>query len=140
MPSLTMLALATTLAVANPAPLATPEQTKAICGEAASKFGDNDSDAAFALLGKHWTLPAEEVTNLAYQTKSQLGMVAGRFGAPIGAEHVRTSMAGQSYLSHVFLIKYENHALRFTCTFYRPRETWVVNAVLWDDKVQQLFD
>ena len=58
--------------------------------------GDNDSDSAFALLGKHWSLPAEEATNLAYQTQSQLGTVVGRFGSSIGAEYVRTSMTGQS--------------------------------------------
>jgi hypothetical protein len=58
--------------------------------------GDDDSDAAFALLGKHWTLPAEEATNLAYQTRSQLGTAVARFGSSIGAEYVRTSMTGQS--------------------------------------------
>jgi hypothetical protein len=60
------------------------------------RAGDDDSDAAFGLLGKHWTLLAEEATNLAYQTKVRLGTVVGRFGSSIGAEYVRTSMTGQS--------------------------------------------
>lgn len=35
--------------------------------------------------------------------------------------------------------KFENHAHRFVCIFYRPEDEWLVNTVHWDDQATLLF-
>ena len=119
---------------------ATKEQSRLVCEQAASRFAAGDHEGAYGALVPHWPLPAEEIRNLGYQTKTQMAMVGERFGKGIGAEFVETITAGDSLLRHIFLIKHENHALRFSCVFYRPRDGWLVNSIVWDDKPQALLD
>lgn len=118
----------------------TAEQTQAICGEAAALFASGQHDRAYESLEPHWPLPKEEIQNLGYQTKMQMGMVGDRFGDSIGAEHVQTISAGSSLVRHVFLIKHQKHALKFSCVFYKPEDTWLVNAIVWDDQAHTLVD
>ena len=119
--------------------LTSTDQTQKICAQSAEKFASGDPDGAYALLANYWPLPKEEIQNLGYQSKTQLGMVSARFGAPVGAEHAQTTLVGQSLVKHLFLIKFENHALRFSCIFYKPRNKWLVNAVIWNDQLQDAF-
>ena len=116
----------------------TVEKTQALCSAAAALFASGQHDRAYESLLPYWPLPKEEIQNLGYQTKTQLGMVGDRFGKPLGAEHVETIAAGDSLVRHVFLIKHERHALKFSCVFYKPKESWLVNAILWDDKAHTL--
>ncbi len=115
------------------------EQTKDLCTRAAALFATGDADEAYEILTPHWPLPKEEIQNLGYETKSKLGMVAERFGASIGAEYVGTAVAGHSLIRHTYLIKRENHALRFACTFYKPKDKWLINGVFWDDSLTELL-
>ena len=121
------------------APLKTAEETKTLCSAVAQKMGAGDSDAAFDLLSANWPLPSEELKQLAYQTKSKLEMVSSRFGAPLEAEYVRSASAGNSFIRHYYLVKFEKHALRLSCTFYRPKDSWIVNGITWDDSPDQLL-
>ncbi|HEY4530520.1 MAG TPA: hypothetical protein VIG97_09395 [Luteimonas sp.] len=114
------------------------EQTHAICGGAAALFASGEHDRAYESLLPYWPLPKEEIQNLGCQTKTQMGMVGDRFGQPLGAEHVETISAGNSLVKHVFLIKHEKHALKFSCVFYKPKDSWLVNIILWDDKPHTL--
>ena len=116
----------------------TTEQTQAICGGAAALFASGEHDRDYESLLPHWPLPKEEIQNLGYQTKTQMGMVGDRFGQSLGAEHVETIPAGESLVRHVFLIKHEKHALKFSCVFYKPKNTWFVNTIHWDDKPHTL--
>lgn len=115
-------------------------QTREICAEAAALLGSGESDKAYDVLLPFWPLPKEEVQNLGYQTRSQLAMVSDRFGTVIGAEYASSKAVGDSLIKHNFLIKYEKHALRFSCVFYKPRDRWYVNAVTWDDKPHSLLE
>ena len=135
-----VLVLALLAGNAAAAELTTGKQTQELCASAANKFATGDIDGAFELLATQWPLPREEILNLGYQSKSQLGMVSTRFGKALGAEFVRTDTVGTSLVRHVFLIKHENHALRMACVFYKPKAAWMVNSVVWDDKPQNLFD
>lgn len=114
------------------------EQTQAICEGAAALFASGEHDRAYESLLPYWPLPKEEIQNLGYQTKTQMGMVGDRFGQSLGAEHVETISAGNSLVRHVFLLKHEKHALKFSCVFYKPKDKWLVNTILWDDKPHTL--
>jgi hypothetical protein len=114
--------------------MASAADTKGLCGAAAEKFGKGDIQRAFADMGPHWPLAREEIDALATESRKQMGMVGTRFGTYVGVEHIRTSQAGDSFLRQLFAIKFENHALRFSCAFYKPRDRWLVNTINWDDK------
>lgn len=114
--------------------LASIQDTKDVCTRSAASFAQGDVDGAIAVLAPHWPLPQAELDASAYQSKSQLDMVSKRFGSPIGSEFVRSTEAGKSFVRHTFAIKYEKHALRLTCLFYKPKDKWIVNAFNWDDK------
>ena len=136
-----VLLLALSLSTATAAsPLTTKEETSALCSAAASKLGSGETDAAFDVLMPNWPLPPEELKSLSYQTKSQLAMVSARFGAPLGVEFIKSTSAGQSFVQHLYLIKFSNHALRFSCIFYKPKEVCIVNGVTWDDQTAKLFE
>jgi hypothetical protein len=140
--SLMRLLVLLALFVSTPAfagQLNTPDETKALCSAVAAKMGAGDSDAAFDLLSPNWPLPPEELKQLAYQTKSKLEMVGSRFGAPLGSEFVRSEAAATSFVRHHYLVKFEKHALRLSCTFYKPKDSWIVNTVTWDDSPDQLL-
>lgn len=116
----------------------TAEQTQAVCGGAATFFASGEYDRAYESLLPYWPLPKEEIQNLGYQTRTRIGLVGDRFGQSLGAEHVETIFAGDSLVRHVFLIKHEKHALKFSCVFYKPKDSWLVNIILWDDKPHTL--
>lgn len=121
------------------AALTTTEETRQACAVAAEKFASKEIDAAFDGLSAHWPLPKEEITALAYKTRSQLDMVAQRFGAVIAAEHLDSDAIGTSLIKHLYLIKFEKHAVRFAGLFYKPHDEWKVNSVTWDDSISALF-
>ena len=114
--------------------------TKQLCARAATAFGEGRSKDAIEMLKPHWPLPVEEIDSLAYQTQSQLKMAAERFGPAVGSDFVRTRTAGNSLVKHVFIGKFERHAVRFICVFYKPGDVWVVNSVNWDDQTSLLFE
>ncbi|WP_206483505.1 hypothetical protein [Thalassotalea sp. G2M2-11] len=124
----------------NAASINSQEQTKEICGNAVEKFSKNKVSESFDSLRPFWPLPKAELDNLSYQTKSQLDMVSGRFGRILGSDFIKSQIAGTSFVQHTYAIKFEKHALRFVCLFYKPENKWVVNSVYWDDKTTLFFN
>ena len=120
-------------------PMKDVQATRNLCQKAADAFAEGSPKKSMDLLKSSWPLPVEEVDNLAYQSETQLKMVASRFGKNLNAEFISTRTIGNSFSQHVFIIKFEKHALRYMCTFYKPSDAWLVNNISWDDKVTLLF-
>ena len=120
--------------------LPTLEATKDVCQQAADTFGSGKAKESFEVLKPYWPLPVQEIDTLAYQTESQLDMLTSRFGKIIGSDYVDTKVAGTSFVKHTFIAKFEKNAIRYVCLFYKPKNEWVVNAILWDDQTLALFD
>ncbi len=129
--------LLSSLALAEP--IKSTDETRNICEKAASSFGKGDVEKAFNVLEPYWPLPKEEIKNLAYTTKSQLQMVSSRFGKHIGHDYITSSKAGNSFIQHTFIAKFERHAVRYICVFYKPEDDWIVNAIYWDDNTSAIF-
>jgi len=124
----------------NAEALQTLEQTKNLCSNAVESLSKNQVSESFDILRPHWPMPKEELDNLSYQTKTQLATVSSRFGNMIGSDFIKTQEAGSSFIQHTYVVKYEKHALRYVCLFYKPKQEWVVNAVYWDDQTPMLFN
>ena len=119
--------------------LLTVESTKNKCAQGAQLFGENQVKDSFYALAKYWPLPQAEIDNLVYQTNSQLGMVASRFGDILGSDYIKSEVAGDSFVKHTFTIKFEKHAIRYLCVFYKPKNKWLVNSIKWDDTIDLIF-
>lgn len=124
---------------ANAAALRQPLQTKKLCNNSVTLFSQNKIAESFSLLKPYWPLPQAELDNLSYQTKTQMAMLSKRFGKAIGTDFIRTQKAGNSFLKHTYILKFEKTSIRFICVFYKPQNSWLVNSITWDDKTSLLF-
>lgn len=115
------------------------KKTLEISKEVVSLVEQNQIESAFDLLKLHWPLSDSEVDNLMAHTKKQREIVKNRYGLPIGIEFIRTEKIGKSMIRHTFIEKFENHALQWQLSFYKPKDQWVVNSVYWDDKISELY-
>ena len=120
--------------------MSTESDTKALADQFMALIGKGSYHDAFELLKPNWPLPAAEIDNLAYQTDSQLKMVAERFGKLIGTEFIQSNRIGKSYVRYIYIQKFSNHATRWMIVFYRPTDEWKINVVVWDDKTHDLFE
>ena len=120
--------------------LDTQEETKKICSKAAAEFGAGKIPQSFNTLKEYWPLPKAELNNLSYQTTTQLQMIKDRFGEMLGSDFVSTKTAGSSFIKHTYVIKFQNHAARYFCIFYKPQKKWMVNSISWDDNTALLFE
>ncbi len=119
--------------------LSTIEETKKQCKVSVEKIKYGNIKKAFDELKPYWPIPIAEIDNVAYQTKSQLDRMEKRFGNAVGTDFVETKKAGNSFVKHTYLIKYENTSIRFICIYYKPKKKWKINSIFWDDKIKLLF-
>lgn len=122
------------------APITEIDDTKELCQSAVEAFSSGSPKESFNTLRPHWPLPSQEIDALIYQTETQLKMVESRFGKMLGSDYISTKVAGNSFVKHTFIGKFEKHAVRYICVFYKPKDQWFVNAVHWDDQTPALFN
>jgi len=102
-------------------------------------FKEEKMVEGYASLKPYWPLPSFEIDNLANQTKMQWPIVSQRFGKPVGTEFVKQLDGGPSLARFIYLQKFQNHAIRWLFTFYKPKDRWVINSVSFDDQINTLF-
>jgi hypothetical protein len=120
--------------------LKTENDVKKLADNFMADIGKGAYAEAFQIMKPHWPMPEAEINNLAYQTESQLKMASDRFGKLQGSEYIQSNRIGESYVRHIYIQKFSNHATRWMIVFYRPIDEWKVNVIIWDDKTYQLFD
>lgn len=118
---------------------ATLSDARKVTDRAVTLFQQEQFAEAYGSLKAYWPLPAVEIDNMANQTTTQWPVVRQRFGASIGTEFVSQVEGGASLARFVYLQKFQNHAIRWVFTFYKPNDRWVINAVSFDDQLQKLF-
>lgn len=119
--------------------LATLSDARKVTDRAVALFVQEKFADGYATLKPYWPLPAVEIDNLANQTNMQWPMVRQRFGASIASEFVKQIEGGPSFARFIYLQKFQNHAVRWVFTFYKPKDQWIINAVSFDDKLETLF-
>jgi hypothetical protein len=119
--------------------LATLSEARKVSDRAVALFVQEKFAEGYGSLKAYWPLPAVEIDNLANQTNMQWPIVRQRFGTSIGTDFVRQIDGGSSFARFVYLQKFQNHAVRWVFTFYKPKDQWIINAVSFDDKIELLF-
>jgi hypothetical protein len=124
--------------VIHAGPAKSVADTKTICDRIASASAAKNFDRVFEIVSQYMSLPKEEVDASAYQMRTQLSGQEPRLGNLFGFEHVATQRAGESFLVHTYLMKFELSLLALKCTWYKPREVWVMEGMTWSDDVSWL--
>lgn len=132
-----LLCLVPTLSQADD--FATLADARKVTDRAVALFAEEKFTDGYGVLKPYWPLPAAEVDTLANQTNMQWLAVRQRFGAPVGTEFMSEAQAGSSLARFTYLLKFQNHAVRWVFTLYKPKDRWIVNGVFTDDQLNQLF-
>jgi len=115
-------------------------QLRKISDEFMQRVMSNNIPAAFELVEPYFPLPENEFSMLQMQSVKQLGMVGQRFGSQISYEFIKEASVNDIFIKHVYLQKYEKHAVRWTFIFYNPKDGWIINNLRWDDNIDDLFN
>ena len=94
---------------------------------------------AIDLAKPHWPLAKVELDGLVNQITGQWPIVDQRFGDAIGSEYVKSEAIGKSFIQYYYLHKFQNHAIYWKISFYKPKDIWVVNNLLFLDKLDPLY-
>jgi hypothetical protein len=118
---------------------ATLAEARKVTDNAVALFRQEKIVEAYGSLKPYWPLAGVEIDNLANQTNTQWPLVRQRFGTSIGTEFVEQSESGHSLARFIYLQKFQNHAIRWVFTFYKPGDRWIINAVSFDDRLDLLL-
>lgn len=88
----------------------------------------------------YWPLPEIEIDGLANQISQQWPIVDQRFGQAIDKEFVSEKRIGDSFLRHYYLHKFENHAIYWQLDYYKPRDEWKINSIIFLDSLEFLYE
>jgi len=67
--------------------------------------------------------------------KSKLDSVKSVLGGFIGYSLITEKSIADGLVLRSYLVKHENHPIRFTLVFYKPRDSWVLYRFLYDAEV-----
>jgi hypothetical protein len=115
------------------------DQTRQLADKMINHFAKKEFQEGLALAKPHWPLPEVEIDGLANQIATQWPMVDQRFGISTGKEFIREERIGKSFIRYYYLHKFQNHAIYWLFTFYRPSDKWKVNGVTFKDDLESLF-
>lgn len=115
------------------------KDTKALADEMVKKFAKKEFSQGLALAKPYWPLPSVEIDGLAHQISTQWPIIDQRFGESTGHEFVQEERIGNSFIRYYYLHKFQNHAIYWQLTFYRPSDSWLVNGVTFKDSLDILF-
>ena len=87
----------------------------------------------------YWPLPPVEIDGLANKINTQWGLVQQRFGRPTGIEFIQEERLGKSFVRFYYLHKFENHAIYWKFTYYKPKNEWKINGITFQDNLEFLF-
>ncbi len=102
--------------------------------------GVDEVDEAFQILKPYWIFPENEWTQLQIETSQDMAMIEPRFGQTLGYDFIREEIVKDTVLRLTYIQKRERHLIRWIFVFYKPYDRWILNALLWDDELEALFN
>jgi hypothetical protein len=130
------LLLAAGPSFAEPKLLASKEEVRAALAQFIQKIAADDVDGAFGVFAPYVPFDGEELTALKLEAARQRKAMKPRYGGSLGGFLVSEEAIGDVLVRYTYLEKLERHVIRWIFTFYKPREGWMVNSILFDDNAQ----
>lgn len=118
----------------------TAEETRKFSDQTIELFVQGKFNEALNQAKPFWPIPAVEVDGLANQIAQQWPVIDRRFGASLASEFVRTEKIANSFVRHYYLHKFENHAIYWQIDFYKPKDSWKINMIVFLDSLDVLFE
>ncbi len=115
------------------------ENAKLISKDIAQLFKENKISEAFMKLKTYWPLPDNEIDNIESKTIQAMNLVSERFGKSEEIVKVSEQNIKETAFREIYLVKFENTALRLIFTYYKNSNGWIVNAFKWDDSFTEEF-
>ena len=116
-----------------------PQETKTLSNRIMQHFLKEEFVKGLDLAKEHWPLPPVEIDGLANKIKTQWAIVQQRFGKPTGMELVKEEKISNSFIRYYYLHKFEKHAIYWEFVFYKPKNKWVINGIVFKDDLNLLF-
>ena len=116
------------------------EQVIDVSGKFIQLTNKGEYQKAFDLAAPYWPIPKHEVDGIVYNIKGKISQIEERFGPPLDAVHVKNQVIGDIFYKRIYIQKYANHALVWSLSFYKPKQKWVVNEILFHDRISSLYE
>ena len=114
-------------------------ETKSLSNKIMQHFVKEEFTKGLNIAKTYWPLPPVEIDGLANQINTQWSVVRNRFGNPTGMEFIKEERIGKSFVRFYYLHKFENHAIYWRFTFYKPKKEWKINGITFKDDLDSLF-
>jgi len=125
---------------ANAKGFKTESETKSFANQLVSKFIQNDFKNALNSAKPYWPIPAVEIDGMLNKINQQWPLVKRRFGKTTGKELVQTKRIGKSFIRYIYLHKFENHSIFWRIDFYKPKNEWKINTLVFLDTLSTLYE
>jgi hypothetical protein len=113
--------------------------TKSLSDKITQHFLKSEFIEGLNIAKMHWPLAPVEIDGLANKINTQWSIVQQRFGKPTGMEFIKEERLGKSFVRFYYLHKFENHAIYWKFTYYKPKDKWKVNGITFRDDLDFLF-
>ena len=87
-------------------------------------------DYAFST-NKYWEKNPDGIRDLKNKLKNEIDIC----GEYLGFEMLSSKTAGKNIMMTSFILKYDRLPIRFIFFFYKPKDTWRVNSLLFDENI-----
>ena len=114
-------------------------ETKSLSNKIMQHFLKAEFVEGLDIAKAYWPLPPVEIDGLANQINTQWSIVQQRFGKPTGMEFIQEERLGKSFVRFYYLHKFENHAIYWKFTYYKPKNEWKINGITFQDNLEFLF-
>ena len=114
-------------------------ETKSLSNKIMQNFVKEEFTNGLNIAKAYWPLPPVEIDGLANQINTQWSVVRNRFGNPTGMEFIKEERIGKSFVRFYYLHKFENHAIYWKFTYYKPKNEWKINGITFKDDLDSLF-
>ena len=115
-------------------------ETKSLSDKIMQHFLKEEFTEGLGIAKVYWPLPPVEIDSLANQINTQWVIVRQRFGNPSGMELIKEERIGKSFIRYYYLHKFDNHAIYWRFTYYKPENEWKVNGITYRDDLDFLFE
>lgn len=115
-------------------------ETKSLSEKIMQHFLKEEFTKGLDIAKVYWPLPPVKIDSLANQINTQWTIVRQRFGNQSGMELIKQEKVGKSFIRYYYLHKFDNHAIYWKFTYYKPKNEWKINGITYKDDLDFLFE
>lgn len=113
---------------------------KAICSNFLEYALEDDYKSAFAYLKEQPnSISDENFAELERLSIQQADTIREIYGEAIDVQLVKEDLAADFILKLVYVLRRENHIIRWEFIYYKPDTYWKLDAISFDDEITKVF-